>query len=461
MKSPEEQEKEKQDKKQQSQFDRMTKTPVSKLILTLSVPTIITMLVTNIYNLVDTAFVGQLGTSASGAVGVVFGLMAILQAIGFMFGQGSGSIIARYLGHKKIQEASRTASTGFFCSLAFGVICAAVCFLLLDPLVRLLGSTETIAPFAKTYISYILIAAPFTISSFVMNNILRYEGRAMLGMIGMITGAILNIAGDQIFMFVLGMGIAGAGLSTALSQFISFCILLSMFLFGKTTVKLKLTLVSLKPAHLANIAATGLPSLLRQGLNSVVTIILNSCAGVYGDAAIAAMSIVSRIIFFVFSIGLGVGQGFQPVSGFNYGAERYDRVRSAFRFMLILAECVIVAGALVVFLFSGSLIGLFRDDPEVIEIGTRALKLQCVSLLFLPICMAAEMLYQSTGHKLGASVLSSLRSGLLFIPILLILSQVRGLPGIQEAQPLANTLAAFPAILLIRRFFQKYLAISS
>ena len=207
-------------KNEESQFERMTQTPVSKLVVRLSVPTIISMLVTNIYNLVDTAFVGQLGTSASGAVGVVFGFMAIIQAVGFMFGQGSGSLIARELGRKDVKDASATASTGFFCAMGVGLISAFVCFWRLDPLIILLGSTETIAPFAKAYISWILLAAPFMTSSFVLNNILRYEGKASLGMIGLLTGAILNMAGDPLFMFVFHMGIAGAGLSTALSQIV-------------------------------------------------------------------------------------------------------------------------------------------------------------------------------------------------------------------------------------------------
>ena len=235
----------------------------------------------------------------------------------------------------------------------------------------------------------------------------------------------------------------------------SFCILLSMFLRGKTSTRLSLRAVSLKAALLGDIMATGLPSLLRQGLNSLTTILLNDCAGVYGDEAIAAMSIVSRIGFFVFSVALGVGQGFQPVSGFNYGAGKYDRVRKAFWFTFALAEGLMAVAAVAVFLASNDLIGLFRDDAAVIEIGTRALRLHCGALLFLPICMVTEMLYQSTGHKLGAALLSSMRSGIIFIPALLLLAKFRGLAGIQEAQPLAYVLAFLPALWLVLRFFRK------
>ena len=439
-----------------TQYEKMTATPIPKLILTLSVPTVISMLVTNIYNLVDTAFVGRLGTSASGAVGVVFGFMSIIQAVGFMFGQGSGSIISRALGQQDKDNASIHASLGFAGSFCFGVLITAVGFALLDEMIFLLGSTETIAPFAKTYIAYILIAAPFMSSSLTLNNILRYEGRASLGMIGLMTGAVLNMIGDPIFMFAMDMGIAGAGLSTALSQIVSWCILVSMFLSGKTDTRLGFE--QLKKGSimkLLNIMATGFPSMLRQGLNSLTTVLLNSCCAVYGDAAVAAMSIVSRIIFFAFSVALGIGQGFQPVSGFNYGAGKYERLRKAFMFTIMISEGIIVVGCTLLIVFSESLIGIFRDDAEVISIGVRALRLQAMAHIVLPPCMAVEMLFQSTGKRLGASILSSLRSGLFFIPALLILYHCRGLAGIQEAQPVSLLLSLPVTIPFAIIFFKK------
>ena len=439
--------------KSMSQFDKMTKTPVSRLIIKLSIPAIISMMVTNVYNLVDTAFVGQLGNSASGAVGIVFGFMAVLQAIGFMFGNGSGSIISRLLGAKNTKQASKIASTGFFFTLLFGAVVAIISAFVLKPLIMLLGSTETISPYAQTYISYILVAAPFITASFTMNNLLRYEGKAALGMIGLIVGAVLNIAGDPILMFGLNMGIAGAGLSTCISQIIGFFVLLSMFLLHKTQCRLSVKLIA--PKFLPEIIGTGLPSLLRQGLNSLSTVVLNNCAAVYGDAAVAAMSIVSRVIFFTFSFALGVGQGFQPVCGFNYGAKKYDRLKTAFYFSVMLAEIIVVVMSVGLILFPGEIVRIFRDDNTVMEIGSRALVLQGIAQLFLPFCMITEMALQSVGKKLGASVLSTLRNGLFFIPLLLILSNVRGLSGIQEAQPLAVTLAVIPSAILAVRFFRE------
>lgn len=442
-------------KQDSSQYEKMTQTPIFPLLIELSIPTIISMLITNIYNLADTAFVGKLGNSASGAVGVVFGFMSIIQAVGFMFGQGAGSIISRSLGKQDISTAGTTASTGFFSALFFGAIITVCGFLFLDPLVKFLGSTDTIAPYAKTYITYILAAAPLMTATFVLNNILRYEGKAALGMIGMMSGALLNIAGDAIFMFGFDMGIAGAGLSTAISQSISFLILLSMFLRGKTQSKISVRNISFSFILILNIMLTGFPSLLRQGLTSITTMLLNSQSSVYGDEAVAAMSVVSRISFFVVSIALGIGQGFQPISGFNYGAKKYDRLRQAYRLTLMLSEGLMIFAAAVVFMLSNDLIGIFRDDETVIEIGTRALRLQCFAIIFLPLGMVTEMLFQSTGKQFGAAILSSLRSGLFFIPALLILPRIRGLYGIEEAQPIAYVLAFIPALFFMMSFFRK------
>ncbi len=441
-------------------FNKLADTPIPKLIITLSIPSIISMLVTNIYNLVDTAFVGKLGTSASGAVGIVFGFMSIIQAIGFMFGQGAGSIISRSLGKRDNENANITATAGFFGSFFFGIIISIIGFIWLDEIVMILGSTETIAPYAKTYVGYILVASPFMSSSLTLNNILRYEGKANLGMIGLMAGAILNIVGDPIFMFGMNMGIAGAGLSTALSQFVSWSILISMFIFKRSSSVISFKrLAKANPIVYLNIMATGFPSFLRQVLTSYTTILLNSQCAIYGDAAVAAMSIVSRIIFFAFSIALGVGQGFQPVAAYNYGAENFDRVRKGFRFTLIVSESFIIVGCILLYIFSNQLIGLFRDDPQVIEIGSRALRLQSLAHILLPPCMATEMLYQSTGKRLGAAFLSALRNGILFIPALLILSDLRGLSGIQEAFPVSLVLA-FPitmpfAVLFFKKLVKK------
>lgn len=442
------------DAKAAAQYKKMTETPVAKLILMLGIPTTISMLVTSIYNMADTYFVGQIGTSASGAVGVVFGLMSIIQAFGFMFGHGAGSIVSRSLGARDTERASQIGSTSFVCAMITGAAISVLGILFLDPLMRLLGSTETILPYARTYAFYILLAAPFMASSCVLNNVLRYEGRAALAMIGLVTGGVLNIFGDYLMVNRLGMGVRGAGLATAISQTISFCILLSIFVLGKTDSKLSLKRISKDINDVILICKTGFPSLVRQGLTSVSTMVLNGQAGMYGDAAVAAMSIVNRVCFFAFSVGLGIGQGFQPVSAFNYGAKKYGRVRKGFFVTLAIGEVFLGTFAILGFLNAEKLVGLFRDDPAVIAIGTVALSAQMISLFFQPLAVCANMMFQSIGKNGIATILSMLRSGVCLIPTLLILSATLGLTGIEIAQPVSDVLTFVISVPFVVRFLR-------
>lgn len=441
--------------KETDQYKKMTETPVSKLIIMLGIPTTISMLVTNIYNMADTYFVGRIGTSASGAVGIVFGLMAIIQAFGFMFGHGAGSIISRRLGAKDTESASRFASTSFAYSLLAGVVIMILGLIFLNPLMRLLGSTDTILPYARTYAIFILLAAPFMASSCVMNNILRYEGRAAFAMVGLTTGSILNIFGDWLLMVIFDFGIVGAGISTAVSQIISFLILLFMFLSGRTESKFSRKWITKDVNDVLLICKTGFPSLMRQGLSSVSTMLLNGQAGVYGDAAVAAMAIVNRISFFIFSAGLGIGQGFQPVSAFNYGAKKYDRVKKGFFFTLGAGEILMGIIAVAGMIYSSHLIGFFRNDYEVIEIGNRALMAQLIALFFQPLSICANMMFQSIGKNKTATFLSVLRSGLFFIPVLIILSQVMGLAGVEISQPVADIMTFAVSVPFTLRFFHE------
>lgn len=438
------------------QYRKMTTWPIPKLVITLGIPTTISMLVTNIYNMADTYFVSELGNSASGAVGVVFGLMAIIQAFGFMFGHGAGSLIARKLGEKDAHASSIYASLSVGACLLVGALIGILGLIFIEPLMRLLGSTETILPYAKGYGIYILIASPVTMASFALNNILRYEGKAFFAMIGLTIGGILNIIGDPILIFGLDMGIAGAGLSTAISQVVGFLILLSMFLRGKTQSKLRVKFIKENPKGIFLIMATGFPSLCRQGLNSLSTMLLNNLAGdCGGDAAVAAMSIVNRITFFIFAVGLGIGQGFQPVASFNYGAKIYSRVKKSFYFTLWAGEALLGVFVIIGLLSSNHLIGLFRDDPAVIDIGTFSLQMQLLSLFFHPMTICSNMLFQSIGENKKATFLSMLRSGILFIPILLLLTKLFGLFGVQSAQAIADVFAFFICAPFVLRFLRK------
>lgn len=431
----------------QVQFIKMTETPVHKLITSLAIPTIIIMLVTAIYNIADTFFVAKLGTSASGAVGIVFSLMAIIQAIGFTLGMGSGSLISRLLGAKKNEKANEMASTGFFTAIIFGVLLALFGIINLDALMKALGSSDSILPLAKNYAKYILIAAPVMCASFVLNNILRSEGKARFAMVGIASGSIINIFLDPILIFKFDMGISGAAIATMVSQMISFLILLSSVLIGVTISKLSIKYMSKKFSTYCLIIKTGLPSFTRQGLASISTVLLNLCAVGYGDAAVAALSIFSKIFMFIFSAVIGFGQGFQPVVGYNYGAEKYDRVRESCFFTIKVGMIIMSFCAVIGFIFAPQIINLFiADDLEVINIGTSCLRAQCIAMPIIPICTVCNMTFQMIGRSWTATLLSSTRQGLCFIPILFIGNAIFGLRGIEFTQALSDIASCIIAI---------------
>ena len=437
------------------QFRRMTETPIPQLILSLAAPTILSMLITSIYNLADTFFVGQISTSASGAVGVVSSLMAIIQALGFMLGHGAGTIISRSLGNRDTTAATRFASTSFFTALVFGVVLAVAGLGTLPHFMMLLGSTETILPHACAYARPILIAAPLMISSLVMNNILRYEGKASFAMIGLVTGGVLNIALDPLFMFVFGLGTAGAGIATALSQSISFCILLSMFLRGKTVSQFRLSTVTREARDFGRILLGGAPSFGRQGLNSIGGMLLNIAARSYGDAAVAGMSIVSRIFMFIISVAIGVGQGLQPVASFNYGARKYRRVRQAAIFTIEAAFCMLVVLVGLCWVNGDALVRLFRDDPAVTAVALPAFHYQCLAMLLQPIIVVANMTFQSVGASGRATFLACCRQGVFFIPLILILPRTHGLFGVEICQPIADVLTFLVSLPFLIEFLQQ------
>ncbi len=433
-------------------YKRMTETPIPKLIMKLGLPTIVSMLITNIYNMADTFFVGTLGKSASGAIGVVFSLMAVFQAFGFTWGQGAGSIISRRLGQHDTDNATRFATAGFWSAFATGLLISVLGLIFLEPLMYLLGSTDTILPHAKSYAGWILLSGPFFTSSCVLNNILRYEGMSFYAMIGMTIGGLLNIILDPLFIIVFQMGTSGAGLATALSQVVSFSILLYMFLSGKTQSRLR------KPQNLfpqiPSILKIGFPALLRQGLGSLSILILNHQAGIYGDAAVAAMSIVGRITNFVFSVGIGIGQGFQPVAAFNYGAKKYPRVKKGFWFTTLAGQLLISILAAACYVFAAPAARLFQPDPSVVKIAVPALKMGCLGCLLLPFSTAGNMMFQSTGKAGRSAVLSAMRSGLCYIPAILILPSFLGLIGIQIAQPLADVITFIVSVPVVLRFLR-------
>ena len=434
-------------------YKKMTETPVSKLIVRLGIPTTVSMLISSIYNIADTYFVGTLGESPQAAVGIILTLQSIIQALAFMIGHGSGTFVAKELANKDAKAAGKYTSSAFFFAAVAALIFVTVCFTFLEPIMRVLGSTDTILPHAKAYGRWIILAAPAIMCSIVMNNNLRYEGKAMSAMVGLTFGGLLNIFGDWLFIRRIGMGVAGAGLATAISQVVSFCILFIMQ-WKTAQSKIKLRYISRSIKTYLGIIKIGFPSLIRQGLNAISLGLLNNFTKPFGDAAIAAMTIVNRYSFIVSSIGIGIGQGFQPVSSFNYQAKEYSRVKKGLIFTTCFSFCVVAVLSLPGLIFSERIVYLFQKSEDVIRIGRTALRFAAVGVMFVPISMPLNMLMQSIQKAGFASLLAMLRSGLVFIPVLLISVHFLGLTGIQLSQPIADVLVGLICVPFMIRFLR-------
>ena len=425
----------------------MTQTPIPRLITRMAVPGVISMLVTSLYNMADTFFIGRLNnTSATGAISVVYPMMAIIQAIGFFLGHGSGNTMSRSLGRQDVDDAGRTAATGFFGAWIIGILFSVTGLLLLRPLMRILGATETILPYAVDYGRYILIGAPWMLGAIVLNVQMRFQGNAFFSMIGIASGAVINIALDPLFIYGFGLGVSGAALATICSQAISFGLLLGgSFRGGNVRIRLRNFSPDIK--HIKPIALGGLPSLCRQGLGSVASILMNVAAKTYGgitpeaiDAAVAAIGIVNRMMQFCASAIIGFGQGFQPVCGFNYGAGKFDRVRAAFihtgKVLTIYSTALAVAG----WIFASPIVGLFvASDPEVSRIGTEVLRYQCLAFPLTGYVVLVNMFLQNIRRTIPATIMAMSRQGIFLIPSLLLGNMLLGFLGVEIAQAVADT----------------------
>ncbi len=434
-------------------YKKMAETPLARLIISLGIPTTISMLVTSIYNMADTYFVGRLGESAQGATGILFTLQAIIQAISFMLGQGSGTMVAKALADKNEDEASGFASSAYYTALIAGCVLLVLGGLFLKPLLYVLGSTDTILPYAMRYGACVLASCPVVMMSFVLNNILRFEGKAYYSMFGLVSGGILNILGDYLLVVVYDFGILGAGIATAVSQTVSFAILL-YFHKKKAQSKISVRHISRCAKTYFTVLKVGFPSLIRQGLSSISNGLLNNLTRPFGDAAIAAMSVVGRFSMFVMCVGLGIGQGFQPVAAFNYQAKKFDRVKRGMLITMGIGASFILCLATPGFIFADKIVYLFQKSSEVIEVGTVALRAACIGTSFLALSVPVNMLYQSARRTGVASFLSLLRSGLTFIPVLIITTRLWGLFGIQISQPAADILTGLASIPFMIHFLR-------
>ncbi|MDO4561720.1 MAG: MATE family efflux transporter [bacterium] len=439
----------------EAQRERMLREPVGKLIISLGAPTTVIMAVTTLYLISNVYFVSKLGTSANAAVSVVFVIFAFFNAVGYTFGRGAESKIEINLSSGDDSEASRFASTSFFTAILIGLLTTALGIKYIEGLMRLLGATESILPYAVDYSRFVLLSAPFACSSYVMNNILRAEGKAAYSMRGLLSGSLLNIALTPILMFYFRMGIAGAGVSTLVSQCAGFAILGSYFIRRKSITRLNIANISRNPREYYDIFRIGSPSLTRQGFSSISAAALNYAAGPYGDAAIAAMSVVSRIVMFLFAIVTGITQGFLPVAAYNYGAKQYARIRDGFWFTVKVGSVCMISISAVTFIFAREIVTVFSyGDAAIIGVGTRTLRCQAVFFVLQPLFIITEMMMQELGFAARASILASLRQGLFFLPLLTVLPLFMGLNGIVISQAAANVLTFFATLPFVYAFMK-------
>ena len=442
-------------KTSEAYYKKMTTTPVSKLIVILGIPTTISMLITSIYNIVDNYYIGLLGVSEQAACGVIFTLQAIIQAVAFMLGHGSGAYVSKALADKDIDNASKYVSTAFYVGIALSVIFSIIGVLFLEPLMYLLGSTDTILPHAMDYGFWILLACPFMVGSLVLNNNLRYEGKAFFAMFGLVSGGLLNILGDYLFMFKFNLGVNGAGLSTCLSQIISFIILLIAYIYTAQS-KISVKYISKQFDVYFNIFKVGLPSLIRQGLSSLSNGILVNIANDYEDYSVTALTNINRFASLIMCVGLGIGQGYQPVASFNYQAKEYTRVKKGLIFTMLFGFAFLSVLTAFGILYSDQIALFLQKDASTFEITTRGIKIACFGVLFLSLSVPVNMLYQSIRKSFIASILSILRSGLMFIPTMLILSLIFGYEGLLWSQAIADILTAIVCIPFVIYFLTKY-----
>lgn len=440
---------------QQEQYEHMTTAPVGPLILSLAVPSMVTTLVTSIYNLADTFFVGKTGTSATAAVGVVFSIMMVLTALGFWVGTGGSTLVSGFLGAKENQKADSVVSTAVFLSFAFGVIVAAFGILGGEPLMRLLGATDTIVPYALDYSRFLLPAAPFAASSLALSQCLRAEGRSRESMTGQVAGGVLNMILDPLFIFGLQMGVRGAAVATGISQVIAWALMMRYYVLGETQVRLSFRNIAKSREEYVRLFSIGSPSLCRHGSNMIANVVLNTVAGKWGDPAIAAMSICGRLMYLSNAVSNGMNQGSQPVIGYAHGMKNYARVKDGFHYAVRVSTVSMCLFGVSGILLAPYLVGIFRNDPEVIRVGAAALRFICLTLPFINYMQSANTLFQVVGKPLPSSVLIFSRQLVFYIPALLLLPELFGLAGMQMAGPVADVLSFAVAVPMVYRYFSR------
>ncbi|CAH2214860.1 MATE family efflux transporter [Tepidibacter aestuarii] len=434
----------------------MGEADVRKVLTKLAIPGIIAMLINAVYNIVDTMFVGMLNnTSAIAAVSVVFPMFMLIAAIGQMFGVGAGSYISRLLGEKNKEQADKTTTTTFVTSIIFSFVFTVFSLMFLVPLLRAFGATDTIMLFAEDYAKILIIGSAFTIVNMVLNNMIRAEGNAKFSMIAISIGALANIALDPILMFTFDMGIKGAALATVLGQGLSFIYLIKYFVSGKSFIKINMRHFAPSKFMYSEILKIGAATFARQALASVSLGLINVAAKPYGDAAVASMGVSLRVFSLGIYVVFGYNQGFQPIAGYNYGAKKYSRLFEAIKISLRTTTIFTTIMTVVFMVFAKPIISVFTNDPEVIMIGARTLRV--ISLLF-PLFGFQQVyasLFQSLGKGKEAFLLSASRQGIFLIPAILILPKFIELDGVIFSQVVADFFTIIVTYILSRKLLNK------
>ena len=428
---------------QSKKMELLGSTSIPKALLAMGIPTMVGMLVNAFYNLVDAYFVGGLGESQMGAISVVYPLGQVVVGLGLLFGNGAASYISRLLGRGDKENADKVASTALYSSVSVGAVIILFSMVFLHPILKLLGATDSILPFASTYASIYIVSCIFNVFNVTMNNIVTSEGAAKTTMCALLTGAVLNIALDPLFIYVFDLGVAGAAIATAISQVVSTCVYLTYILRKKSVFHFRVKDCTYTKETLSEIFKIGIPTLVFQILTSVSISLINNAAGGYGDSAIAGMGVVTRLISMGSLSVFGFIKGFQPIAGYSYGAKKFDRLREAIKISILWSTAFCVIFGVILALSPTAIVSQFtKGDAEMIRIGAASLRANGISIMLFGFYTVYSSLFLALGKGIEGFILGACRQGICFIPVILLLPIIWGLNGIMYAQPIADVLSA-------------------
>ena len=416
---------------------------IGKLLMKFSIPAIVGMLVNALYNVVDRIFIGQVDTLALSGVTITFPISIIIMAFGMLVGIGAAALISIRLGQQKKEEAEHILGNAFALIIIISLIVTTLGLIFLEPMLLKFGASADTMPYAKQYITIILIGTVFQSVGFGLNNIIRAEGNPRIAMFTMLIGGILNTIMDPIFIFVFHMGTRGAAIATVISQIVNTVWVLYYFLGGKSVLKILYKNLRLDTKVVKSIFAIGMSPFSMQIAASIVTIISNKSLVKYGgDVSLGAMGAIMSIAMLVLMPIFGINQGCQPIIGYNYGAKRYDRVKHALKLAIIAATTITTTGFIIIQLFSEQLISIFSNDPALIEVGARGIKIYLFMLPVIGFQIVSSNYFQAVGKAKISIFLGLSRQVILLIPLLFILPRFFELNGVWASAPTSDIISS-------------------